>query len=109
MIHNKVQFLILAREHESVVGRRAVHLYACKRAFDTCRHHFTFDPDMFIKVYQSALISLWAKNQCTNIMCKSLLFGPPPALAQVDAKSRPLIRISGSVQTVLNFLPRASL
>ena len=109
MIHNKSQFLVLAREHESVVGRRAIHLYACKRAFDSCRHHTSFEPDMFIKVYQGALISLWAKNQCTKLMCKSLLFGPPPALAQVDAKCRPLLKIAGSVQTVLNFLPRASL
>ena len=109
MVHNKVQFFVLAREHQSVIGRRAAHLYACKRAFDSCRHHSSFDPDLFIKVYQSALISLWAKNQCTNVLCKSLIFGPPPALAQVDAKSRPLLRIAGSVQTVLDFQPRASL
>ena len=109
MIHNQTQFFVLAREHECVVGRRAIHLYACKRAFDSCRHHSAFEPDMFIKVYQSALISLWAKNQCTKLMCKSLIFGPPPAVAQVDAKCRPLLRIAGSVQTVLNFQPRASL
>ena len=36
-IHNRVQFLVLARELPTVVGRRALHIYASKRAYDTCR------------------------------------------------------------------------
>ena len=108
-VYSKLQFLVLELEHINVVGRRALHLYAVKRAYDTCRNRPRFDCNVFIKVYQSALISIWAKNQCTDLMCKSLIFGPPPALAQVEAETRPLVRVSGSVQTVLPFQPRSSL
>ena len=106
-VYDKTRFLVLAREMPSVVGRRALHIYASKRAYDTCRNTERFED--FIKVYQAALISFWAKNQCKDLLCKTILFGTPPSFEEVANNSRPVFVIAGSTQTVLDYYGRSSL
>ena len=106
-VHDKIQFLVLAREMPTVVGRRALHIYASKRAYDTCRNSNRFGD--FIKVYQAALISFYAKNQCKDLLCKTILFGTPPSFEEVSNSSRPVYVIAGSTQTVLEYYVRSSL
>ena len=97
-VYDKQQFFNVANETASVVGRRAIHLFAAKKAYDSCRNANNFDK--YGKQYQAALIGLFAQNQCKNLLIKSLLFragsADPP-----DARR--------STQTVLPAIWRARL
>ena len=104
-VYTQKQFLLLeAKELNSVVGRRALHLYATKRAYDSCRNGGSFVP--FVEKYQAALLTFYANNQCKQLLCKTTLFGKHPDPREAAPS---LFRVSGSVQTVLQFQPRSSL
>ena len=71
-VHDKRQFFVLQNDKSTVVGRRALHLYACKKAYDFCRNNNCFQ--IFQKRYQAALISVYASNNCKALFHKDSLF-----------------------------------
>ena len=76
LVCNKRQLFVLESEDKILVGKRAVHLYASKKAFDSCRH--CGDWNIFQDKYKSALFALYSKRLCLSLIDKKSLFKPCP-------------------------------
>ena len=72
-IYDKEAFFLLHDEFDSVINRRAIHLFAAKRAYDISRCKNKFDD--FAIHYRSSLLNLFSNGACSKYLSRTLLFG----------------------------------